>query len=91
MKQNHELKCVTEIGAPDARRQRVAGVVDQRRRPQVQPALQFGPFRLEVLEHGLRRGERERVAHEGAGEEGHADVGIEIVAVLPMRRRRARP
>src|SRR5579863_3775355 len=36
-----------------------------------------------MIEHGLYGGQRERVTHERAGKEGHADGWVGVIAELP--------
>ena len=45
--------------------------------------LQRRPFGLEMQQHSLAGRERQRMAHEGAGEEGRRRLGDRVVAVAP--------
>ena len=56
---------------------------DERGGAQIQSALQLRSVLAQSLEHCARRGERERMAHEGAGKEGDADLGDGVVAEAP--------
>ena len=49
----------------------------------VQLLLQRGAARLDLREHRLRSGQRERVAHEGSGEKRDADLRRRVVAEIP--------
>src|SRR5580704_11729556 len=48
-----------------------------------QPLLQAWPGCFKMLKNCGGGGERQRVAHESAGEEGHSGGRIGIVAILP--------
>ena len=87
---NHDAKCVTCTGAPSSAT-RVFSRLDERGRAEVQAALQLGTFLLQAPQHGARRGERKRMAHEGAGEERDADLRARSRRRTSSRRRRARP
>src|SRR3546814_10186501 len=50
----------------------------------VEALLHLSTLRLDVLEHGLGRGQRQRMADERAGEIGHAYGWHRIVAKLPV-------
>jgi hypothetical protein len=56
-----------------------------------QPLLQAWPGCFEMLQNRGGGGERQRVAHESAGEERHAGGRIGIVAILLRIRRREHP
>ena len=46
-------------------------------------ALQLGALLLQAQQHGARRGESQRVPHKRSRKEGHADLGVGVVAVAP--------
>src|SRR3546814_18888566 len=50
----------------------------------VEALLHLSTLRLDVLEHGLGRGQRQRMADERAGKIGHAYGWHRIVAKLPV-------
>jgi len=83
-----------ELGLPERRemldRDRRADLVAERIElgrhragARVEPLLQAGALLLHVLQHRLCRGQRQRVAHEGAGEIGDAHGRHRVVAELP--------
>src|ERR1700737_2390549 len=52
-------------------------------RPGIHLLLKLGTARFQMVEHSLRRGEREWVPYEGAGEVCHTDRWHRVVSELP--------
>src|SRR3546814_21139230 len=50
----------------------------------VEALLHLATLRLDVLEHGLGRGQRQRIADERAGDIGHAYGWLQILPQLPV-------
>ena len=58
--------------------------VDHALRAIVECSVELAAAALQVQQRSPRRGQRQRVAHEGAGEVGDTRFGVGVVAVLPV-------